>query len=113
MYQPFFWLTSAGLPAGVDPAFLKMTLPTIRGDYEVFETYDVADFGAAKVECPMAVFFAKDDVSVAPHEIESWIDWAATAYETVEFAEGSHFYLTEAQHKDSFTEKLLEVCSDF
>lgn len=97
-----------GIPKGVDPSFLRMVLPTVKGDYEAFETYDKSNFPNCGVQCPFAIFFAREDASVPVKSAVAWVNEAEGPCKVVEFMKGSHFYLLE--QKEEFVERLLDVC---
>lgn len=87
-----------------------MMLPTIKGDYEVFETYDMAAFGKPVINCPLTLFYAKKDASVEAEAALGWQNHTTEEFTLVEFEQGTHFYLTDAGTKDEFSAKLLEEC---
>lgn len=56
------------------------------------------------------MFIGQDDLSVLEQDMIGWREHTRSLFETVEFAKGSHFYITEASHKDLFYAKLSEEC---
>ena len=110
------------MPAGVDPEIIQMMLPTIKGDYEAFETYDMRKMdsatasgvaieggGVLAVDCPLTVFIAGADASVDAQWMAGWREnTTSAAYRTVEIPNGSHFYLTDVATKEVFYGRLIE-----
>jgi len=101
-----------GIPPGVDLSIIELMLPTIKGDYEVFETYDMAAFGNPVLNCPITLFYAKKDTSIddQPSAHLGWEEHTSEEFTLVEFEEGTHFYVTDAGTKDEFYGKLREEC---
>lgn len=83
-------------------------IPTIKGDYEAFETYDLASFGALQIGVPVTLFAAQQDASVSQEDMAGWADTTSEEFSTVEIPHGTHFYITDAATKDEFYDKLLE-----
>lgn len=98
----------AGIPPGVDPSIIEMMLPTIKGDYEAFETYDMALLGAQKLGSPVTMFVAQQDASVSAQDMAGWEDTTSEEFTTVIIEHGTHFYITDAATKEVFYNKLLE-----
>jgi surfactin synthase thioesterase subunit len=94
----------------VDPEIIDMMIPTIQGDYEVFETYDMSDFGSPVISCPLTLFLPKRDSSVEADVALGWEENTTEEFTLVEFPEGGHFYLTDNGTKEEFYKKLIEEC---
>lgn len=89
---------------------VELMLPTIKGDYEVFETYDIAKFGSPVIACPITLFVAKKDASVPEEALLGWGQLTSADFSIVEFSTGGHFYITDADTKEEFYAKLFEEC---
>lgn len=87
-----------------------MMLPTIKGDYEVFETYDMGAFGSPVIPCPLTLFHAMRDASVEAPAALGWQEHTSEEFTLVEFEQGEHFYITDAGTKQEFYDKLKEEC---
>eukprot|EP01038_Epipyxis_sp_PR26KG_P004063 gene4063-5807_t len=119
-----------GLPDGIDPEFLRNALPTMKADYQVFETYNYFSFDVnnnnsqmemenesiQKIDCALSLFLGSDDVSVSVESMEQWYNYTnASPLKNGEmdielFPHGSHFYLTEAHVKNDFAMKICQIC---
>jgi surfactin synthase thioesterase subunit len=94
----------------VDPLFLSSVLPTVRGDYQAFETYHLeGGEGGETLACPIVCFSARGDVSVSRDSMLGWAETTSGCFSVVEL-DGSHFYLIEGEggHKEMFQRKLTE-----
>lgn len=94
----------------MDPSIIELMLPTIKGDYEVFETYDMAAFGNPVIACPITLFYAKKDASVEAPAALGWQEHTTEEFTLVEIEQGGHFYLTDAATKEDFLAKLKDEC---
>lgn len=87
-------------------AFLEFALPSIRGDYQIFETYDMNNMnncGPNRVTCPITALYAGNDVAIDAMKMCGWADRTTqTASFRLEAMPGDHFYLTHAAHKSTF-----------
>lgn len=120
MHKLFLWISnfidvwipscSSGIPAGVDLEIVELMLPTIKGDYEVIETYDLEEFDAPVLNCPLTLFSAKMDQSMSSDMTSRWSEFTSEEYNVVEFARGGHFYITDDATKEEFYAKLQEEC---
>ena len=84
-------------------------LPTIRGDYKAFESYQYQE---NKLNTPVIAFVAKDDVSVSRDAMMGWSQITSADFRVIDL-EGSHFYLTDEATKRHFQQVLLQVLSEF
>lgn len=96
-----------GMPTGLDLEFLKVMLPTIRGDYEAFETYNQDDFGSTKLSCPIVGFSGIDDRVVDNSSMLSWQDCTTASFSIVEFP-GTHFYISEPISIKLFEQEIIK-----
>lgn len=101
-----------GLPKGIDPMFLTMSLPTIKADYKVFETYDEINFPEDKLKCDFSVFIATDDASLPTEMVSRWSKFSANpaSVKSIEFKGGSHFYFNDVRYKSDFIQKVKSEC---
>ena len=102
-------MLNLGLPAGVDPAFLRMGIPTMLGDYEAFEKYDYFEFGTTKVNCPLTAFLGSADSSVSKNEMLPWKDHTTGRFDFIEFGGGAHHYLNEVNFRDAVILELEDI----
>jgi len=103
-----------GLPAGVDPSMLKVMLPTMKGDYEAFETYNCLDFEPKTgklVQCPITAFVATGDVSVSEAMMTPWEGYTLPGQFEIFHVGGSHFYITEDPHRRAMYGTLILTLS--
>lgn len=98
------------MPPGVDPEIVEFMLPTIRGDYEAIETYDLENFGPLVINCPLTLIEAKEDLSVSSSLMSRWKFLTSEEFNLIEIQRGGHFYLTDAATRDEFYVLLLEEC---
>lgn len=93
-------------------SIVELMLPTIKGDYEVFETYDMGYFGNPVLNAPITLFVAKSDTSIDDKAaaLLGWEDHTSEEFALVEFEKGTHFYITDADTKEEFYAKLREEC---
>ena len=89
---------------------MEFMLPTIRGDYEAIETYDMEHFGPLVINSPLTLIEAKKDVSLSSSLMARWKFLTSEEFNVIEIAHGGHFYLTDAATRDEFYVLLLEEC---
>jgi medium-chain acyl-[acyl-carrier-protein] hydrolase len=73
---------------------LDVILPTIRADFELYETYEYHP--ESPLECPMTVYGGLEDHSVDAERLASWSEMTAGVCEIRMFP-GGHFYLKSSQ----------------
>jgi medium-chain acyl-[acyl-carrier-protein] hydrolase len=73
---------------------LDLTLPTIRADLELYETYEYCP--EPPLECPMTIYGGLEDQEVEAGRLAAWGEMTAGAYEVRMFP-GGHFYLNTSQ----------------
>ena len=100
-----------GLPPGIDPMFLRKTVPVLRKDYEALETYNESRqlWGGTKLSCPLFVFLGDSDVYVEESETKHWNVWT-TGGTRVKHFRGGHFYFNESYDKLEFLNTLRVLC---
>lgn len=100
-----------GLPSGIDPMFLRKTVPVMRRDYEALETYNESRqlWGGTKLSCPLFVFLGDSDGYVEESETKHWNVWT-TAISRVKHFRGGHFYFNESYNKLEFLNTLRDLC---
>ena len=72
---------------------MALTLPTIRADFELCETYRYA--AEAPLDVPITALGGRDDPDVPAASLEAWRQ-ESTGPVTVEIVEGDHFFLRSA-----------------
>lgn len=79
-----------------DEEILRMTLPAVRSDYRVIETYQAVP--DRTVDCPITVLVGDDDPKTTVAEAERWREHStATAAFRMRTFPGGHFYLAAHQ----------------
>lgn len=106
--------SSGGLPAGVDPLFLKAALPKIRSDYKLFETYEFA--GGPPISCPILSFVGKSDKEVLEISMIPWEKYTSSRFNHHGFGTpgetGFHMYYDEPGLKFMFLGRFFQSISD-
>lgn len=74
-----------------NPAVRELTLPVLRADYEVAETYKPETDDP--LPAPILAFTGTDDPEVTRAEAEAWASHTRAGFRLVTFP-GAHFYLT-------------------
>jgi surfactin synthase thioesterase subunit len=74
-----------------DPELLALTLPALRADLELYESY--AFSAAAPIAAPIDVFGGSADATASAHELEAWAEHTSAGAQ-VTMCEGGHFFLT-------------------
>ncbi len=72
------------------PELLQALLPMLRADFEMLETYAVADEPALNV--PVTAYGGTVDEEVSPDKLAAWSD-ATTGSFSMQFFSGDHFFL--------------------
>eukprot|EP01034_Spumella_vulgaris_P027513 gene27513-34240_t len=90
-----------GLPVGIDKQFLIHALPTVRADYQIFETYHHNTCGQGGLDCPITALCARSDVAITEEMMTPWGKQTSGAFSLVGLR-GTHFYLTEQETKLDF-----------
>lgn len=82
-----------GTPDAVlsEEALLQQTLPVIRADLELIETYKYAP--GPPLDCPITVMGGEDDPMVSPAELQGWVHESMRACRLKLFP-GQHFFVS-------------------
>ncbi len=85
-----------GIPQALlqEPELLQMTLPVLRADLEVLETYHIGE--RDRLDCFISVFGGQDDPSVGVEDLRAWQEYAGGGFSLKVFA-GGHFFIQSAQ----------------
>jgi medium-chain acyl-[acyl-carrier-protein] hydrolase len=75
---------------------LDLMLPTIRADFELYETYEYRP--ESPLECPMIIYGGLEDHQVEAERLAAWSEMTAGRCEIRMFP-GGHFYLNSSQSK--------------
>ena len=98
-----------GIPSEIlqNNELMKLSLPTIRADFEMVETYQYqAD---APLACPIITLGGTDDSRVSREGLEGWAMHTNDSFESQFFA-GGHFFITTANEAVlKFVERNLDV----
>lgn len=90
----------------VEPEMLRRTLPILRADLSVNETYQHKHEPA--LDCPILALGGTDDPHVTRTELELWRGQTAGSFECAQF-EGGHFYLTTREGTAWVIERTLDM----
>ncbi|WP_180929727.1 thioesterase II family protein [Streptomyces sp. AJS327] len=84
--------TYQGMPTAIleDPEILSVYLPVLRADLTVLETYRHRQ--RPRLRCPVTVFGARDDTTVAESELAAWSDLSAGPTTLRQRDDGGHFF---------------------
>lgn len=87
---------------------LDLMLPTVRADFEVFETYEYHP--EPTLECPMTIYGGLEDQEVEPEKLAAWSEMTVGASEIRMFP-GGHFYLNSSRSifLQTFADDLLRL----
>ncbi|MFK4548184.1 surfactin synthase thioesterase subunit [Streptomyces tendae] len=77
-----------------DEEILRMTLPAVRSDYRVIETYQAVP--NRTVDCPITVLVGDGDPKTTVAEADRWREHSTAAFRIRTFP-GGHFYLAAHQ----------------
>jgi medium-chain acyl-[acyl-carrier-protein] hydrolase len=94
-----------GIPAEVlkDRELLGLTLPTLRADFEMYETHQFVP--GVPLDCPIIVFGGRDDPRVSSGQLEGWRELTRSRFEA-RFFDGGHFFINA--EKESIRESIME-----
>jgi medium-chain acyl-[acyl-carrier-protein] hydrolase len=100
-----------GTPAEIlqNDELLDLMLPTIRADFELYETYEYHP--SPPLECPMTIYGGLEDPEVAAGSLAAWSEMTVGGCEMRMFP-GDHFYLNSSQaiFLQTFAGDLLRLC---
>lgn len=99
-----------GIPKQIldEPELLALTLPVLRADLAVNETYSLAE--EDPLDCPLRAFGGIDDPHVGCTGLEAWARHSNTSFATAQ-CPGDHFYLAPAAGKRWILDKIVESLS--
>jgi len=103
-----FFANNGGILEGVDPEFLRATLPVQRRDYELFEKYQY-DESTPILALPITTFVASSDDVAITGCAPNWRDFTSGPH-TIEGFPGGHFYFTERETTELVADKLIQIC---
>lgn len=85
-----------GIPAEVAslPELMDLLLPTLRADFEAFETYHYASHGPM-LNCPILALGGLDDPRVSRERLEGWAQHSNALFQAQYFP-GDHFFIHTA-----------------
>ena len=101
-----------GLPGEVEaePRLLTAFLPTIRADFEVYETYEYRP--EQRLSCPVVAFTGSEDDSVAKDRVLPW-EQETTGPFQCHVLPGGHFFLRTAQQALlELVDRALTACGE-
>ena len=95
-----------GIPQAIldEPELLALTLPVLRADLTVNETYEPSE--EPPLACPISAYGGIDDPHVGLAGLEGWSVHTSAAFQT-DRCEGDHFYLAPAKGKRWIQAKIL------
>lgn len=97
-------VSHGGLPAGVDRDFLRLSLPRIRRDFKIFDTYNYNDLFAWRLNCPIVTFGGSDDSAGEEDIMREWSSYSCAEDEGETkhhaFKDGHHFYFQMEQYSN-------------
>ena len=73
---------------------LDLMLPTIRADFELWDTYEY--YPESSLECPMTIYGGLEDQEIEAERLAAWSEMTVGACEIRMFP-GGHFYLNDPQ----------------
>lgn len=77
-----------------DEEIMRMSLPSLRGDYRAIESYRGGE--GAQVSCPISMLVGDSDPRVTLNDALAWCTHTTTGFDSQVFP-GGHFYLGEQQ----------------
>jgi medium-chain acyl-[acyl-carrier-protein] hydrolase len=77
-----------------DTELMQLTLPVLRADFAVYESY-VYSISGAPLDCFISAFGGLQDHRVSRGDLEAWRDQTSTAFSLRMFP-GDHFFLSAA-----------------
>ena len=87
-----------------DAQLLKLFLPSLRADFNLFETYSYSS--KTPLDCPITVFSGLQDLAVTKQSLLNWQQETSTDV-NLSFLDGNHFFLHD--QTKLISEKILEV----
>jgi medium-chain acyl-[acyl-carrier-protein] hydrolase len=99
-----------GIPRQVldEPELLALTLPLLRADLTVNETYQLAD--EPPLDCRLRAYGGVDDPHVGRAGLEAWATHTSASF-TCEQATGDHFYLGSPTGKRWILDRVIDAAS--
>jgi len=73
---------------------LELTLPVLRADFEVYETY--RHTAGPLLQCPITALGGKEDTDAPPPQVEAWCEQTTGSARAV-FLPGDHFFIHTAE----------------
>jgi medium-chain acyl-[acyl-carrier-protein] hydrolase len=97
-----------GIPQAIldEPELLKLTLPVLRADLTLNETYILEP--ESPLDCPIEAYAGIDDPRVGAAGLEAWRQHTRASFEWAQ-VEGEHFYLSAPAGKRTILAKLAAV----
>jgi medium-chain acyl-[acyl-carrier-protein] hydrolase len=80
-----------------EPEVMRLFLPTLRSDFELFETYVYEHRPGPALACPVHLYGGDRDERVSPDRVAAWRDLVPEVAGVRTFP-GGHFFLHEARH---------------
>ncbi len=94
-----------------EPDLMKLTLPIVRADFSVCETY--AYVPEAALSCPISAFGGWQDMMVTRDQLEAWREHTLGSFE-LHMIPGEHFFLHTAQSLvlQILSQELVQIVAD-
>jgi medium-chain acyl-[acyl-carrier-protein] hydrolase len=73
---------------------MQLTLPLLRADFEVVETYVYSP--RPPLDCPITAFGGVDDKEVSREKVEAWREQTTASF-SLNMLPGSHFFVHTAR----------------
>ncbi len=89
-----------------DAELLKLFLPSLRADFNLFETYSYTP--KTPLDCPITVFSGLEDLAVTKQSLLNWQQETSKDV-NLSFLDGNHFFLYD--QTTLISEKILEAVS--
>ena len=102
-----------GLPPGVHPDFLRISLKSIREDYKIFESYSFEN--KSIISIPITTMSGKIDQFAPAQNMYEWANYTSGNYNHYEFGDsftGDHFYFNDRSLKDEVIQTINLICCD-
>jgi medium-chain acyl-[acyl-carrier-protein] hydrolase len=77
-----------------EPEILKIVLPTLRADFEAYETYEYRS--EAPLRCPISAYSGRSDPTAPPHQMKFWSDHTVGRFSCRLFP-GDHFFFENSR----------------
>jgi len=86
-----------GIPAEVleHPELMELLLPTLRADFEAFESYHYTSTNSP-LNCSIVAFSGDNDLRVPRERLDGWADQTSSTFKAKHFS-GDHFFINEMQ----------------